>query len=68
MIVITEELIEQFVKEYIEKNGYSPDEGPIQSMKNNFIGLHIDEKEINKFFDACYELYYEGYDEGYRDG
>lgn len=68
MIVITEEFIEQFVKEYREKNGYSPDEGPIQSMKNNFIGLHIDEKEVNKFFDACDDFYTDAYEEGYNDG
>lgn len=68
MIVITEELIEQFVKEYIEKHNYGPDEEFIQGIKNNFIGLHIDEKEVNKFFNACDGLYGNAYDEGYRNG
>lgn len=68
MIIITEELIDQLAKEYIEKNDYSPDENVIQCIKNNFIGLHIDEKEVNKFFDACDDFYTDAYEEGYRDG
>lgn len=64
MIEITEELID----EYREKNEYDPDEEFIQYMKDHFIGLHIDEKEVNKFFDACDDFYTDAYCEGYRNG
>lgn len=68
MVVITEELIDQLVKEYAEQHGYLPDEFCIQDIKNDFIGLHIDEKEASKFLEACDKFYWDVYGEGYDDG
>lgn len=63
MIVITEELIDQLVKEYKQlTENYVRDE-IIQSIKDNCIGLHIDEKDAIYFFASCYWLYIDAYNE-----
>lgn len=67
MIETTEELIDQLAKEYKQvTRNYVRDE-IIQSVKENCIGLHIDEKDAIKFLGACLSIYYDGYHKGKND-
>lgn len=61
MVVITEELIDQLVKEYSEQEGHLPDEDCIKKM-NLLIGFgfNIDEKEAINLLKACEKGYENG--------
>lgn len=67
MITITSELIDKLAEEYSKEQG-CPDDDFMKMMKDRFIGLHIDEKETNNFFNACYDFYIDAYTEGYYNG
>lgn len=69
MIKITSEILDELAEEHYKKHNYTTDfelsDDFMQNVKDTLIGLHINEKESFRLFEACYEIYLGGYNEGY---